>query len=109
MQSADQGFTPACRTGGSLKTDSSPGSLHRRPDCDEECESTAVLDADSSVLLGLRATIGKSANFFSVRSLGAIGMESRESLLESYGARPHPSHRPQPSSRHRQRGASPSS
>ena len=33
----------------------------------------------------------RSASFFSVRSLGAIVTESRESLLWSYGARPHPS------------------
>ena len=48
----------------------------------------AVLDADSSVLLRLRATVGMSVSF-SIRSLGAIVTESGKSLLQSCRTRPH--------------------
>ena len=56
--------------------------LHRRPDCDEECE---VVDADSSVLLRLRATIGKR-DFF-VEPMRMVATLHRKSLraLEKSG------------------------
>ena len=68
MQSADPGFHPLqdlmAREKLILRPIHNTLRLHRRPDCDEECELVLYFDADSSVLLRLRATIGKSVCVF---------------------------------------------